>query len=157
VTLDTEVAARIDGLIDRGQHLLSHRGFQVKYGSAYWVDTSLIPEVQAWVASTANIISHLAIPGSYFVQETDRITSSDELQKGAPWSAIQKMQGLLTSLKDEAAHGLLKKIEYVVVATAFDSFLDHADDFHRGNKAREAGVLAFRSPCSQRAMLGGSP
>ena len=39
-------------------------------------------------------------------------------------------------------HGLLKKIEYIVVATAFDDFLDHAETFHKANMAREAGVLA---------------
>ena len=134
MSLEVEVAARIDGLIGRGQRLLLQRGHQINYGPDYWADTSLLPEIQAWMASAANIISHLAIPGSYFIQEVDRITSSDEMRRGAPCSAVQKLQGLITSLKDEAAHGLLKKIEYVVVATAFDSFLDHADDFHLGNK-----------------------
>ncbi|WP_116003380.1 MULTISPECIES: hypothetical protein [unclassified Simplicispira] len=52
------------------------------------------------------------------------------------------MHVLLSSLKDEAEHGLLRRLEDVVVATTFDDFLDHAEAFHRANKAREAGVLA---------------
>jgi uncharacterized protein YutE (UPF0331/DUF86 family) len=64
------------------------------------------------------------------------------MKDGAPWTSVQKTLGLLASVKDDAAHGLLQKLEYLVVATTFDDFLDHADAFHKANKAREAGVLA---------------
>lgn len=94
------------------------------------------------MTSAANLVSIAASQGSYFRDELLRITTNDQLKGGVPWALVQKMQGLLTSLKDEAAHGLLRRLEDVVVATAFDDFLDHAEAFHKGNKAREAGVLA---------------
>lgn len=142
MALNTELAARIDELLERGQCLLGQRRNQGQYGPEYWVDTRLVPEVQAWIASVVNLVAYTTLPNSYFSAECARITSSSELAKGAPWSAIQKLQGLLQALREEAARGLLEKIEYVILATAFDDFLDHAEEFHRGNKAREAGVLA---------------
>jgi hypothetical protein len=94
------------------------------------------------MTSAANLVSLATHPGSYFREELARITGHKDLGEGAPWALVQKMHGLLTALKDEAAHGLLRKLEDIVFATAFDDFLDHAEAFHKANKAREAGVLA---------------
>jgi hypothetical protein len=94
------------------------------------------------MSSAANLVTFLAPPGSYFRDELQRITTNDQLRGGAPWALVQKTQGLLQAIKDEAGHGLLTKLEYIAVATAFDDFLDHAEAFHKANKAREAGVLA---------------
>lgn len=46
------------------------------------------------------------------------------------------------SVQLEAKAGLLTKLEDQVVATAFDDFLDHASQYHRAGKAKEAAVLA---------------
>jgi uncharacterized protein YutE (UPF0331/DUF86 family) len=105
-------------------------------------DKLLVDSIQAWMTSAANIVMLLAPTGSYFREELARITTNEELKTGAPWVLVQKMLGLVTSLNDEANHGLLHKLEYIVVATAFDDFLDHAATFHRGNRAREAALLA---------------
>lgn len=137
-----DLRARLEALLASGQALIAQRRVQGKYGPEYWVDASLITEAQTWIASSANLISHVALPGSYFAVETNRITNDDELRRGASWTLLLKMQGLLVALREEAAHGLLGKIEYTIVATTFDDFLDHAADFHKGKKVREAGVLA---------------
>ncbi len=52
------------------------------------------------------------------------------------------MQGLLSSAREEFAHGLLNKIEYVVAAETFDDFLDHAETYYKGKLKAEASVLA---------------
>lgn len=142
MSLSAEIITRIDALIERGGKLLAQRGHNRDYGPDHWVDEHLIPEVQAWMTSSANLVTLLSLPGSYFREELHRITTNDQLKGGAPWALLQKTHGLLLSLKEEAAHGLLRKIEDVVIATAFDDFLDHSAAFHKGNKPREAGVLA---------------
>lgn len=142
MSLTPDLLQRIDALLQRGSGLSLSRQNDADYGPSYWVQSDLIPDVQAWITSCANLVSLTTSPGSYFREELERITTSKELAGGAPWALVQKMQGLLSALKDEANHGLLRRLEDVVVATAFDDFLDHADAFHRANKAREAGVLA---------------
>lgn len=142
MSLTLDLLERIDALLQRGNGLSSRRRNDGDYGPTYWVQSDLIPEVQAWITSSANLVSLTTSPGSYFREELERITTCKELAGGAPWALVQKMQGLLSALKDEANHGLLRRLEDVFIATAFDDFLDHADAFHRANKAREAGVLA---------------
>lgn len=142
MSLMPDLLKRIDALLERGGVLMSRRGHQGEYGPEHWVESNLISDVQAWMTSAANLVSLTTSQGSYFREELERITTSKELAGGAPWPLVQKMQGLLFALKDEANHGLLRRLEDVVVATAFDDFLDHAEAFHRANKAREAGVLA---------------
>lgn len=38
--------------------------------------------------------------------------------------------------------GFLKKAEYIFTATAFDDFLDHAEQFHKAGKKIESSVLS---------------
>ncbi len=68
--------------------------------------------------------------------------SNDQLQNGIPLSVVEKVLGLLQSVQLEAQAGLLTKLEDQVVATAFDDFLDHASDYHKSGKIKEAAVLA---------------
>lgn len=142
MSLTPDLLERIEALLQRGEQLMSRRRHQGEFGPEHWVGASFIPDVQAWMTSCANLISLTTAQGSYFRDELTRITTSKELAGGAPWPLVQKMHGLLASLKDEAEHGLLRRLEDTVMATAFDDFLDHAEAFHRANKAREAGVLA---------------
>lgn len=64
------------------------------------------------------------------------------MDRGIPSRVVQKMYGLLESAHDEWQRGFLRKIEYIVVAEAFDDFLDHASAYHKGNKKIESSVLA---------------
>lgn len=141
MSLAPDLMQRIDDLLEIGSSLVASQG-RNSYGLEVWVKSAQIPDVQAWMTSVANLVVLTSPPGSYFRDELERITSNKNLGGGAPWALVQKMQGLLAALKDEAVHGLLRRLEDVVVATAFDDFLDHAEAFHKSNKAREAGVLA---------------
>lgn len=137
MSLESKLAERINSLLDTGANILRHQR-----SDSYWVEKQLIVEVQAWMTSSANLVTQITPEKSYIRTELNRIVSNENLREGAPWTLVQKLHGLLASVKEEAAHGLLRKIEDVVMATTFDDFLDHAEVFHKGNKVREAGVLA---------------
>lgn len=128
-------------LVDRGRRLLRDLP-RDNDGLEYWCPTDDIPKYQAWMASTANLLSTVALPGSYFIEESRRLLSDRDLGTGIPTHVVQKLCALLLSAHEEWTAGLLKKIEYVVIAATFDDFLDHAAVYHKGNKKTEAAVLA---------------
>jgi hypothetical protein len=140
--MEREILARITALLSSGETLLGQRKHGGEYGPEHWVPYKLLSEAQSWIASVANLVRLVSLPGSFFFEELDRLTKHDDLKSGASWPVMQKLYGLLASIEQEAAHGLLRKLEYKIVATTFDDFLDHAEDFHKANKAPEAGVLA---------------
>lgn len=137
-----------DNLIQRGNELLergkSLSGKIRRYeGRAnYWYGDDLIPEVQAWISSVVNIVTLICEPNSHYYKETKNLSEHKDLAKGAPFWAVQKLCGLLTSLKEEIDNGLLKKAEYIFAASTFDDFLDHASEYHKANKKVESSVLA---------------
>lgn len=83
-----------------------------------------------------------ATPDTYFLQEANRVVEAKELSGGVPYHTVQKLLGLLQSVFEEMKHGLMKKAEYVFVASTFDEFLDHASEFHKAGKKIESSVLA---------------
>jgi uncharacterized protein YutE (UPF0331/DUF86 family) len=101
-----------------------------------------VPDLQAWIASVANLFRLCATPDTYFLQEVNRVCQDEHLSKGVPLYAIQKLVGLLESIQEEIRHGLMMKAEYMFVASTFDEFLDHAAEFHKTNKKVEASTLA---------------
>lgn len=127
-------------LIARGRTLASRIG-NTEYGQEYWFSSHDVPESHAWIASVANFFSLIAVPGSYFSDEVSRIVGQDELKGGVPFNVVQKLIGLLDSISDEMQNGLLRKAEYIFVASTFDDFLAHAADFHRAGKKTESSVL----------------
>jgi hypothetical protein len=100
MSLEPQLIARLEALLQNGDKFLSHRGHQRDYGSDYWVDEHYIPEIQAWMTSAANLVSLTTSPASYFRDELERITTNDQLRGGAPWALVQKMQGLLRSIRE---------------------------------------------------------
>jgi hypothetical protein len=101
-----------------------------------------VPELQAWISSTANFFRLIATPDTYFHQECKRVVEDEQLSRGVPTISIQKLLGLLQSASEEMAAGLMRKAEYVFVATTFDDFLDHASEYHKTGKKIESSVLA---------------
>jgi uncharacterized protein YutE (UPF0331/DUF86 family) len=59
-----------------------------------------------------------------------------------PYHVIQKLLGLLDSVLEEIQRGLLRKAEYIFIASTFDDFLDHASEYHKANKKIGSSVLA---------------
>jgi hypothetical protein len=148
-----EVTKRFEELIGRCRRLLEtlgpevvkidiHGNPTVDAGSyQYWVPKVRIPEFRSWLTSAANLIYHVSPPSSHLTQECNRIMADEHLKQGVSSNVLVLMLGLLTGAKDEWDHGLLGKIEYIVAGATFDDFLDHADEYHKGNKKVEAAVL----------------
>ena len=135
-----DLAARCMELLERGR-AFAHRIGMGEYGPEYWFDARDVPDGQAWIASVANFFSITASPGSYFTDEVGRIVEQAELKSGVPLHTIQKLIGLLAAISDEMQQGLLRKVEYIFVASTFDDFLTHAVEFHRSGKKTESSVL----------------
>lgn len=131
--MQAHVLQRIADLISRGNAT-------ARSSPDYWMEDVIA--AQSWIASAANAIQQVAPSGSFFRAELDRLMSNDQLQNGIPLSVVEKVLGLLQSVQLEAQAGLLTKLEDQVVATAFDDFLDHASDYHKSGKIKEAAVLA---------------
>ena len=106
----------------------------------YWMRD--VTAAQAWMASAANAIVQVAPAGSFFREELQRLMANDQLKGGIPEDIIEKVLGVLQSVHLEAKAGLLVRLEDQVVATAFDDFLDHADEYHKSGKIKEAAVLS---------------
>lgn len=108
----------------------------------YWVEDHQIAEYQKWLGSSANLLKLVTTSDSLFARESNKILGDQDAKIGISYRMVQKMYGLLLSAQDEWALGLLRKIEYMVVAEAFDDFLDHATYYHKGNKKKESSILA---------------
>ncbi len=148
-----EVTKRFEVLIVKGRELLGTLGPEVvqidtdgnttvdSESYPYWVPKVRIPEFRSWLTSASNLIHFVVSPETHLAKECDRLMADDHLKQGVPSNVLVLMLGLLTGAKDDWDHGLLGKIEYIVAGATFDDFLDHAAEYHRGNKKTEAAVL----------------
>jgi len=137
--MDLELQSRCRELIQRGKILISHAKSMQGH---YYFGKESISELQAWVASVANLLRIIATPDTYFYQECERIIQDPDLRNGVPYHIVQKLVGLLDSVMEEIEHDLLRKAEYIFVASTFDDFLDHAEEYHKAGKKIESSVLA---------------
>ena len=129
-------------LLATGQKLTNSIPYD-KYGSpVHWVDVKRIAEYHQWLTSVANLVNLIAPANSIFMAECNRLMNDERFKIGIPARVVQQMYGVLNSALEEWKAGLLRKIEYIVVAETFDDFLDHATQFHKGNKKIESSVLA---------------
>lgn len=136
-----DLHARCTELIARGEALAGQ--VRVYDGRPnYWFRAEDVPGLQAWIASAANLVRLCATPDTYFLQEATRIVEDKQLSGGVPYHTVQKLLGLMQSLAEEMQHGLMRKAEYIFVASTFDDFLDHASQFHASGKKIESSVLA---------------
>ena len=133
--MQSHVLKRIDELISRGNATVRSQSSE-----DYWMRD--VVDTQSWMASAANAIQQVSPTASFFRVELDRLMSNDQLKGGIPLSVAEKILGLLQSVQLEAQAGLLTRLEDQVVATAFDDFLDHASQYHKSGKVKEAAVLA---------------
>ena len=133
--MQSHVLKRIDELISRGNATVRSQSSE-----DYWMRD--VVATQSWLASAANAIQQVSPTASFFRVELDRLMANDQLKGGIPLSVAEKVLGLLQSVQLEAQAGLLTRLEDQVVATAFDDFLDHASQYHKSGKVKEAAVLA---------------
>ncbi len=136
-----DLDSRCQELLIHGRTLASrirvHRGLPNS-----WFRAEDVPALQAWIGSVANFMRLCATPESYFLQECARIVEDKLLAHGVPYHTAQKLLGLLESVAEEMRHGLMRKAEYVFVASTFDDFLEHATEYHKSGKKIESAVLA---------------
>ncbi|MBI5178585.1 MAG: hypothetical protein HZA04_04940 [Nitrospinae bacterium] len=130
---------RIESLLAEGSTLIAN-GCDGSNG--YWIKPDLISQTYSWISSVANSIQFITPQNNFYIDELKRLMANENLKNGIPFEIVQKLHGLLNSLKEEASRGMVRKLEYIVIATTLDDFLDHAESFHKANKPREAGVLA---------------
>ena len=139
--MQDKICERFNELLREGAELVQNLP-KDPHGSEPWVRNEEIPKYQSWLSSVSNLIRTVTKNDSYFSEECTRLITHELMGHGIPTQIIQKMQGLLSSAKEEWSKGLLRKIEYVISAATFDDFLDHAAEYHKGNKKIEASVLA---------------
>ena len=139
--MSAELQQRCKELIARGDSL-SKRIRIYENRPNYWHHHTDIPELRAWIASTANFFRLIATPDTFFHQECIRAVEDKALTDSVPTHTTLKLLGLLRSVSEEIEAGLMRKAEYVFIATTFDSFLDHAAEYHKSEKKIESSVLA---------------
>ena len=108
----------------------------------YYLDSHEITPVHAWLSSVSNLLQTASLPGSVFFNESKTLMTHENMKHGIPSEIVSKMLGLLMSAQQEWESGLMRRIEYIVSAETFDDFIDHAENYHKGNKKIESAVLA---------------
>jgi len=148
-----EITKRFKELSQKGNQLLgtlgpellgiSSDGYRNVNPDGYecWVPERRIPGFRSWLTSASNLIHFVVSPKMPLAMECDRLMEDPDLKQGVPSRILVLMLGLLMGAKEEWDHGLLGKIEYIVAGATFDDFLDHAAQYHKGNKKMEAAVL----------------
>jgi hypothetical protein len=139
--MDQDLQKRCIELIEEGKQIVGQIGYY-ESEPEYWYRNSEIAALQAWIASVSNFFRLTATPDTYYHQECARILEDPDLRRGVPFHVVQKLTGLLQSIKVEIERGLLRKAEYLFIATTFDDFLDHASVYHKGGNKIESSVLA---------------
>lgn len=133
--MQEHVSSRIDELIRIGSGITHSTS-----NGDFWMRD--VVAAQSWMTSAANVIQQVSPAGSFFRDELSRLMTNDDMKRGIPLTVIEKVLGLIQSIQLEEKAGLLSRLEDQVVATAFDDFLDHAAEYHRSGKVKEAAVLA---------------
>ena len=136
-----EFEKRLNELLHEGENLISSIP-RDEYSSSYWIPDHRIAEYQKWMGSTTNLINLIDQPNGTFVISCNKLLQEKENKTGIPSSIFQKMFGILGSVQEEWKRGFLRKIEHIIIAEAYDDFLDHAEIYHKGNKKIESAVLA---------------
>lgn len=139
-TMKEVIDLRFRQLIEQGDELVRAMPSD-QHGMQYWVHSQEIARYYAWISSSANLIEVVTPADSHLRADRGRILQHSDLPTGIPTSVVQKILGLLKAVFTEWEHGLLRKVEYIVAASTFDDFLDHAVAYHKGNKKVEASVL----------------
>jgi len=94
-----------------------------------------------WLASAQNIV-HLVVtnPVNPYRATVDKVCSTD-LGYDVP-NSVGEVSVILRSLLQDIDSGLLASIEDQTRASVFDDFLDHAKEYAKDKRKKEAGVIA---------------
>ncbi len=126
----------VDRLIEDGQHVLSTKfdagdpNCVYSEGRPFGVD---LQSFAKWAAGCANLVRLLGPLGDTW--------AADLVGKQNEYSSAVRMLGTLEAIKDAIDHGLLVRIEDLVLADAFDNLLEQAEYLLTENYFLAAGVL----------------
>ncbi len=134
--MEETISKRLEALIEEGKYL------EGELIDDYVVARNQSSQYQAWITSSVNLIEIISVPSSGYHKEIERIQKHEYWKAGVPTPVVRQVLGILISAQKEWGQGLLRKIEYIIAAEAFDDFLDHAASYHKGNKKIESAVLA---------------
>jgi len=98
-------------------------------------------DAQSWLSSTANIIRLITRRKGIYSYQLEKCLKC--LEPGG-WILVRillQLLGILEGLTKDWEAGLLTEIKYLITANDFDSFLDHANEYHTQGKKQEAAVI----------------
>jgi hypothetical protein len=88
--LKEEVEQRFEKLKQTGKSLLFNIPRDNDLNLNYYIDTHNIPEYQAWISSSVNLIRFVARPNTYFVEECQRLVTDEKNGRYNPHSRHTK-------------------------------------------------------------------
>jgi hypothetical protein len=101
----------------------------------------LPPGVYGWLTSAGHLVDTMTSGRGVYSRQSEGILGSASKGGSVTVHAVERMLGLLQALHTDWSKGLLREVEYLIVAETFDGFLDQAETYHRGGKKVEAGIL----------------
>jgi len=141
--VDDLIAGRFEALAGQGKALL-HAIPLSSFGDGsddYYAPATRTDEYAAWLASVANLLKTVALPGSHYPAQIDVVLAHEHMAHGIVTHVVKQVYGLLVAAHNDWKSGLLRKIEFVFAAATFDGFLDHADEYLKLAKKNESAVL----------------
>lgn len=142
--MEDKIVERFSELLVTGEQLQQGVGYSREYGQDYWITDSNTSQAQKWISSASFLIKQVCPTENHYVDELSLVLGDANYRNGSnvPVHTIQKVFGIFEAVYDEYKRGSLKDYKYVIFASAFDDFLDHAEKFHADGKKIEASVLA---------------
>jgi hypothetical protein len=101
-----------------------------------------IARCKGYVSAGLAAVEACCPPAHAYVREARAIAENAKTSGYAVHMRMFEIAELLKRLRADIADGLLVDLESVIVAEAFDDFLDHAVAYERANRKSEAGVVA---------------
>lgn len=98
-------------------------------------------ESYGWLTSASNLIELVTGGRGSYMNQTQAILNHEQIKRGVPMLCVKQMMGILSAAQTDWNSGLMRQIEYLISAENFDTFLDHAAEYHKGDKSKEAGIL----------------
>jgi uncharacterized protein YutE (UPF0331/DUF86 family) len=129
------ISKRLAELIEQGRTI---RKFVVHRG---YIPKEFVADVQSYLSSTAHIVQLITGGKGVYSYQLRACLKCWDPKEHITLEVFSKTLGILEALTKDWEAGLLTEIKYLIAAKDFDSFLDHASEYHKSGKKKEAAVL----------------
>jgi hypothetical protein len=135
--IQTRVADRLRGLIERGEEVLATRKDPGRnmIGFDSWVDSELANQ---WFTSSQNLLQRAFGPTSSHYTNFSEIPG----KQGLSFSPVRRGQGILRAALEDLEDGYLFDVRRLIEAEVFSDFLDQAEELLRTGYSGPAAVVA---------------